>query len=177
MPDTFSEFLRTHREALGIPVARFADLVGRSPSTIRGWERGRSRPGDPKTVGAVAAVLGVDEEVVTALIAGEEPAVPAAARLEQARPVTVATPAPPGQGAFWAVTVGSPLEQERVRRVPLLPRPPRRFVVQRADRGVRYQLRLIATVFSVILLLVVLQWALGEFRQALGDLKDAVFGS
>lgn len=157
-------------------VARFAELVGRSPSTIRGWERGRSRPGDPGTVGAVAAVLGVDEDVVTALIAGEEMVVPVTDRVEQERPATVAAPASPEQGAFWTVAVGSPLEQERVRRVPFLPRPPRRSVVQRADRGVRYHLRMIATILAVILLLVILQWALGEFRQALGDLKDAVFG-
>lgn len=157
-------------------VARFAELVGRSPSTIRGWERSRSRPGDAGTVRAVAAVLGVDEDVVTALVAGEEIVVPVTARVEQEQPATIAAPASYEQDALWAVSVGSPLEQDRVRRVPFLPRPPRRSVVQRADRGVRYQLRALATIVAVILLLVMLQWALGEFRQALGDLKDAVFG-
>lgn len=178
MPDTFSEFLRTHREELGIPVARFAELVGRSPSTVRGWERGRSRPGDPQTIGAVAAVLGVEEDALAALVAGEEVVVSPTEPVVREEPAVMSGPAPRGieQDALWTVSVGSPLERERVRRVPLLPRPPRRFVVLRADRGVRYQLRALGTILGVVVLLVMLQWALGEFRESLGDLKDSVFG-
>ena len=40
---------------------QLAELVGRSTSTIRSWERDKSRPNDPQILSALAAILGVDE--------------------------------------------------------------------------------------------------------------------
>lgn len=41
--------------------AQLAELVGRSTSTIRSWERDKTRPNDPHILLAIAAILGVDE--------------------------------------------------------------------------------------------------------------------
>ena len=38
-----------------------AVLIGKSPTTIRAWEHGRTKPADPRAVAALAAVLGIDE--------------------------------------------------------------------------------------------------------------------
>ncbi len=182
MPETFSEFLRSRREALGITIARFAELVGRSPSTVRGWERGRSRPGDPATVAAISAVLDLDEDTLMALIAGEDievPAQPVAVIAPSFELPVMAPPMPPvaeATSGFFVPMAVSPLEEERVRRIPFLPSPPRKVVVERADRGLRYQARTAATIVGVILLALVLRWALGEFGGAFGDLKTSVFG-
>lgn len=40
---------------------QLAELVGRSTSTIRSWERDKSRPNDPQVLSALAAILGVEE--------------------------------------------------------------------------------------------------------------------
>lgn len=40
---------------------QLAELVGRSTSTIRSWERDKSRPNDAQVLSALAAILAVDE--------------------------------------------------------------------------------------------------------------------
>ncbi len=68
----FGSLISQHRERLGLSSSRVAELVGRSPGTVRAWERGRSRPDDPIVVSSLAAVLGIDEgELFVA--AGMEP--------------------------------------------------------------------------------------------------------
>jgi transcriptional regulator with XRE-family HTH domain len=44
--------------------AGLADLVGRSASAIRSWERGSSTPTDESVVRSLAAVLGIDESAL-----------------------------------------------------------------------------------------------------------------
>lgn len=70
MEQTFAAFVAARRSELGIPLSTFADLVGRSASTVRSWERGRARPGDPNTLRAIAAVLDVDEGHLAVLAGG-----------------------------------------------------------------------------------------------------------
>ena len=69
--------------------------------------------------------------------------------------------------------VGAPLADDRI---PWLPLPPAHKVIDRTDEGIRYPLRIAATVVAVILLLLLLQWALGEVGTALGDLRTSMFG-
>ena len=57
----FGSLIAEHRERLGLSSSRVAELVGRSPGTVRSWERGRSQPDDPIVVSSLAAVLGIDE--------------------------------------------------------------------------------------------------------------------
>jgi transcriptional regulator with XRE-family HTH domain len=52
--------------------AKLAELVGRSPSTIRAWERDKSAPTEKAVLHALAAILGVDERFLFEK-AGQEP--------------------------------------------------------------------------------------------------------
>jgi len=60
--ESFSALLRRGRAATGLGYQRIGELVGRSPATIRNWERARSIPTDPEVVVALAAVLAISEE-------------------------------------------------------------------------------------------------------------------
>ena len=55
--------------------AALADLVGRSSSAVRSWERGSSTPTDEIVVHSLAAVLGIDEKTLRTS-AGFSPEVP-----------------------------------------------------------------------------------------------------
>lgn len=57
----FGSLVRHRRVELGISQAGLADLVGRSASAVRSWERGSSTPTDETVVGSLAAILGLDE--------------------------------------------------------------------------------------------------------------------
>ena len=62
MPErTFGRTVRYRRTKLGMSQTQLAELVGRSTSTIRSWERDKSRPNDPQVLSALSAILGVDE--------------------------------------------------------------------------------------------------------------------
>lgn len=63
MPErSFGRTVRYRRTKLGLSQAKLGDLVGRSPSTIRSWERDRSAPTEKSVLHALAAILGVDEK-------------------------------------------------------------------------------------------------------------------
>lgn len=73
MPDrSFGRTVRYRRTKLGLSQAQLGDLVGRSPSTIRSWERDKSAPNEVAVLHALAAVLGVDERSLFEK-AGQEP--------------------------------------------------------------------------------------------------------
>ena len=68
----FGEVIRRGREQAGLTQARLAEFIGKSPSALRSWEQGRSRPAEVASVRALAAVLGLNEsELIEA--AGFEP--------------------------------------------------------------------------------------------------------
>lgn len=71
--NSLGRMIRRGRETLGFSQARLGELVGRSASTIRNWERGKSTPASPSDAVALAAVLGLDERRVVEA-AGFEPA-------------------------------------------------------------------------------------------------------
>ena len=74
---SLGELIRRQRAALDLTQARLAELVGRSPSTVRSWERDRSHPADEASMAALAAVLGLtDEEVASASGGQPAPALP-----------------------------------------------------------------------------------------------------
>lgn len=85
---SLGELISSQRAALGLTQARLAELVGRSPSTIRSWERDRTAPADQAAVAALAAVLGLSEDEMAAAILGraESPAPPQPAPVEQEVP-------------------------------------------------------------------------------------------
>ena len=197
MDQTFGEFVAARRAELGIPLSTFAGLVGRSSGTVRSWERGRARPGDPKTLGALAAVLDVDEAHLAALAGGGRLAPPAPSDPGPTTPVealgeatedeeadeffgddeplpwiTSDAPASPPVPDFPS-GVGAPLADDRI---PWLPLPPAHNVIDRTDEGLRYPIRVAATVVAVVVLLLLLQWAMGEFTVAMGALRTSMFG-
>ncbi len=61
-PDiSFAELIKRRRITLGMNQASLAELVGRSASAIRSWERGAATPTDENVIRSLAAVLGVEE--------------------------------------------------------------------------------------------------------------------
>jgi len=71
----FGRLIRQRRVALGLSPAGLADLVGRSASSVRSWERGSSTPTDENVLRSVAAVLGIEEGALRSAIGmpGEVP--------------------------------------------------------------------------------------------------------
>ncbi len=61
MSVSFGDLVRRGREEAGLSQSRLALLIGKSPTTIRAWEHGRTNPADPASVAALAAVLGLNE--------------------------------------------------------------------------------------------------------------------
>jgi transcriptional regulator with XRE-family HTH domain len=57
----FGKVIRREREQAGLSQARLAEFIGKSPSALRSWEQGRSRPAEVASVRALAAVLGLNE--------------------------------------------------------------------------------------------------------------------
>ena len=71
---SFARLIKKRRDALGLSQARLGDLVGRSASTIRNWERAQSSPSERSDVVALAAVLGLDESEALERAGFEAPA-------------------------------------------------------------------------------------------------------
>ena len=85
MPErSFGRTVRYRRNKLGLSQAKLAELVGRSTATIRSWERDQTRPNDPKILGALAAVLGVDEHHLFDKAEVDRPAAETSPTVEQA---------------------------------------------------------------------------------------------
>lgn len=62
MPErSFGRTVRYRRTKLGMSQARLGELVGRSASTVKSWERDASTPTDPHVVTTLSAVLDFDE--------------------------------------------------------------------------------------------------------------------
>ncbi|HUP17611.1 MAG TPA: helix-turn-helix domain-containing protein [Acidimicrobiia bacterium] len=74
MSVSFGDLVRRGREEAGLSQSRLALLIGKSPTTIRAWEHGRTNPADPAAVAAVAAVLGLDEAELLGQAGFEVPA-------------------------------------------------------------------------------------------------------
>jgi transcriptional regulator with XRE-family HTH domain len=78
MSVSFGDFVRRAREQAGLTQSRLAQLIGKSPTTIRSWEHGRTNPADPGAVSAMAAVLGLDETELLGQAGFEESGTPTA---------------------------------------------------------------------------------------------------
>ena len=73
MPErTFGRTVRYRRTKLGLSQAQLGELVGRSPSTVRSWERDKSAPNETGVLHALSAILGIDERSLFEK-AGQEP--------------------------------------------------------------------------------------------------------
>lgn len=85
MPErSFGRTVRYRRNKLGLSQTKLAELVGRSPNTIRSWERDKSVPNDTKVLTALSAILGVDERTLFEKVGQSVPEEEASPTIEQA---------------------------------------------------------------------------------------------
>ncbi len=68
---------------MGLSQAKLGELVGRSPSTIRSWERDDSTPNDPDVLMALAAVLGVEQRTLFEKTGVDSPEIETSPTVEQ----------------------------------------------------------------------------------------------
>jgi len=80
---------------MGLSQAKLGDLVGRSASTVRGWESDSATPGDPDVLDALAAVLGLDARMLYEKAGMPLPAVEESPTVEQALATLRPEPAGP----------------------------------------------------------------------------------
>lgn len=65
MPErSFGRTIRYRRTKMGLSQAKLGELVGRSSSTVRSWERDNSVPSDKAVLDALAAVLAIDSRML-----------------------------------------------------------------------------------------------------------------
>jgi transcriptional regulator with XRE-family HTH domain len=85
MPErSFGRTVKYRRTKLGLSQAKLGDLVGRSPATVRSWERDESSPSDPAVLTALAAILGVDERHLYGKAGQQAPEIETSPTIEQA---------------------------------------------------------------------------------------------
>lgn len=206
MPErSFGRTVRYRRTKLGLSQAKLGELVGRSTATIRSWERDKTRPTDPKVLGALSAILGIDErqlfgkaEVEQPLFEETSPTVEQAlATLSPTTPRHVAseprasvddspdrvsTPEPEH-------TQGQPSRQlVGVASGPAYVTPPDPYVqtpitanladvsyMEDGSQRQLYRVRILATLIALVALVIAFIWAIGEGLGALGDWWDSFF--
>ncbi len=67
MAASFGQLVKEQRIEMGLTQQRLADLVGRSPSTVRSWERDRATPNDEVVIASLADVLGIGAGILSEL--------------------------------------------------------------------------------------------------------------
>ncbi|MDH3189083.1 MAG: helix-turn-helix domain-containing protein [Acidimicrobiia bacterium] len=92
---SFGRSVRYRRTRLGLSQTRLGELVGRSAAAVRSWERETSIPSDPSVLQALAAVLGIETDVLFSKAGIEAPEVETSPTVEQALE-TLAPPKPEG---------------------------------------------------------------------------------
>jgi len=88
----FAGLVRQNRERLGLTTSRVAELIGRSPGTVRAWEKGTTRPSEDSVVSSLAAVLGIDEGVLFDAAGLEAPIMEHAPSIRQALSTLIPRP-------------------------------------------------------------------------------------
>ena len=113
MPErSFGRTVRYRRTKAGLSQAKLGELVGRSASTVRSWERDTTTPNDPSVVTALAAVLALDERMLFDKAGLSTPEVETNPTVEQALATLRPEPAtPPAEDS----PAGHSLEQPPVR--------------------------------------------------------------
>lgn len=207
MPErSFGRTVRYRRTKLGLSQAKLGELVGRSTATVRSWERDKSRPTDPKVLGALAAILGVDERQLFGKADVEQPVFDETSpTVEQAlatlnpvidEPVTdsstVEEYAELQQDDVAEADVSEPNVRHLVgvaaspaylappdpyQRTPLTPNVADVSYMEDRSQRQMYRIRTLATIVALVALVVALIWAFGEGWGALGDWWDGFFGN
>ena len=195
---TFGRTIRSQRTKLGLSQTRVGELVGRSVSTVRSWERDKSRPNDPGVITALSAVLGIDESVLFERAGLELPVVEDSPTVEQAlatlNPEAVVENSEPAD----LENERSDIDDEPVSQppldtsapVPAYVAPAEPYVITTAippphepsymeDRTQRqlYRVRNLATIVILVSLGIAFLWALTQSFDAFVTWWDEFFGS
>ena len=204
MPErSFGRTVRYRRTKLGLSQAKLGELVGRSPMTIRSWERDKSHPNDPHVITALSAILGVDERSLFEKAGQPQPELETSPTIEQElaslSPDSADTTEvedgeePTESGSESEVDPGPALsdEPDPVGEIaPAYVAPSEPYVVTTAlppahessymeDRSQRqlYRVRNLATIVILAALGIALLWAFTEGLGALGAWWDDFFGN
>lgn len=179
---------------MGLSQAKLGELVGRSASTIRSWERDNSRPKEAKTISALAAILAVDERQLFEKAGVERPVEETSPTVEQAlatltpikpkpieKPETPKSdsPAPKPPPAIPASSPApayvAPSDPYIVTQVtPTVSDPS--YMEDRSQRQM-YRVRTLATIVAGVALAVALIWAFAEGWDAISSWWDDFFGN
>ena len=112
MPErSFGRTVRYRRTKAGLSQAKLGELVGRSTSSVRSWERDTVTPNDPDVVRALAAVLALDERMLFDKAGLSTPEAETSPTVEQALATLRPEPAAPPVDDS---SVGQSLEQPPV---------------------------------------------------------------
>jgi transcriptional regulator with XRE-family HTH domain len=107
MPErSFGRTIRYRRTKLGMSQAKLAELVGRSATTIRSWERDMSVPNEGAVIAALAAVLDVDRRSLFEKAGLEMPPEETSPTVEQALASLSAEARPAAMAAASSVDPG-----------------------------------------------------------------------
>ncbi len=195
---TFGRTIRSQRTKLGLSQTRVGELVGRSPSSVRSWERDKSRPNDPGVITALSAVLGIDESVLFERAGLELPVVEDSPTVEQAlatlNPEAVVedsepadlenersdiddepVPQPPLDTSAPAPAYVAPAEPYVITTAIPPPHEPS-YMEDRTQRQL-YRVRNLATIVILVSLGIAFLWALTQSFDAFVTWWDEFFGS
>ena len=193
--------IRSRRTKLGLSQTKLGELVGRSPTTVRSWERDKSHPNDAGVITALSAVLGLDENDLFEKAGQEMPVVEESPTVEQA----LATLSPEAAVEEDEDSTDNEADDEVIENeddsvsplpeptpvvVPAYVAPVESYVVTTAsppvhepsymeDRTQRqlYRVRNLATIVILVSLGIAFLWALTQSMDALGAWWDQFFGS
>ena len=113
MPErSFGRTIRYRRTKLGLSQAKLGELVGRSASTIRAWERDSSLPNDAVVITALSAVLGIDRRSLFEKAGLEVPPQEISPTLEEAFASLAAEPRSPAARVEWESAAVMPLVED-----------------------------------------------------------------
>ncbi len=194
---TFGRTVRYRRTKLGLSQTKLGELVGRSPSTVRSWERDNSHPNDPHVITTLSAILGIDERTLFEKAGQPQPEVETSPTIEQElaslspddEPPEIPEEAEP-EPASILLAEPTPMTEPAGTEVPTYVAPPEPHVVTTTlppahepsymeDRSQRrlYRVRNLATIVILVALGIAFVWAATEGLGSLGAWWDDFFGS
>ena len=184
MPErSFGRTIKSRRTTLGLSQAKLGELVGRSPTTIRSWERGTTMPGDPSVITALAAVLGVNERTLFERAGIDRPEVETSPTVEEAlASLTTTDPSPrlePKSAAIPApVAHQTTTSREVLMTSPATTQPiVRASYIEDPEQKSLYQVRTVATLIVLAVLAITFVWSLSAGLESLGAWWDDFFGN
>ena len=181
MPErSFGRTIKSRRTTLGLSQAKLGELVGRTPTTIRSWERDTSVPNDPSVISALSAVLGIDERTLFERAGVNRPEEESSPTVEEAlasltAPSSASSPRRPlaAVPASFPTTASREVTMTKPAATPVV----RASYMEDPDQRRLYQVRTIATLTVLLALAITFMWALSAGLDSLGTWWDDFFGN